>query len=62
MTGAGFGGCLIAIFNTKDKEEISSIIKNVNEKYYSKTGLNLDYYIVKISCGTCKLVGDKNVN
>lgn len=54
MTGAGFGGCAIAI--VKDKH-IKETIKNVKEKYLSKFGYNTDIYEVVPSEGPRKVKG-----
>ncbi|TLS38410.1 galactokinase [Pseudalkalibacillus caeni] len=48
MTGAGFGGCTISIVKN---EQIDSMIANVGEKYYKVTGLNADFYVVKVGDG-----------
>lgn len=47
MTGAGFGGCIIALVdeNVKTKE----IMKDIESYYFEKTGINLSYYDVKSS-------------
>ena len=52
MTGAGFGGCIVAIvpesFNKKDEEEI-------NIRYRKATQLETDIYVANPSDGTKKL-------
>ena len=52
MTGAGFGGCAIALVNQKFQEEI---IKNASEEYEQKTGIKGEFYITGISGGIKKL-------
>lgn len=49
MTGAGFGGCAIAIVK-KDKTE--EFITFVNENYKEKIGYSGDFYITNIGKGT----------
>lgn len=49
MTGAGFGGCLIALFEGNNHLLIDGILREVKEKYYDKTGIYLDYYYVESS-------------
>ncbi|WP_134113303.1 galactokinase [Hypnocyclicus thermotrophus] len=48
MTGAGFGGCIVAIVKN---DKIDDFIKNVGEKYFEKTGLKADFYIAEIGDG-----------
>ena len=45
MTGAGFGGCAIAL--VKD-ENLKDFIDNVGKIYREKTGLTADFYIASI--------------
>lgn len=52
MTGAGFGGCIIAIV---DKNYVESFEIEVKLKYKNKTGIIADFYQVKIVDGV-KLV------
>lgn len=48
MTGAGFGGCAIALVESENLEEFeSSVIKG----YHHITGLMPDFYVAKISDG-----------
>ena len=48
MTGAGFGGCAIAIV---EKEEVEHFIKNVGTEYEDKIGYAAEFYIAEISEG-----------
>lgn len=52
MTGAGFGGCTVAIVETS---KIDKFMKSVAEEYKMKTGLIVEFYIAKIGSGTCEL-------
>ncbi len=52
MTGAGFGGCAIALVERKAQEEI---IRRVRKKYREKTGIRGEFYICRISDGVQKL-------
>ncbi|MCJ7688377.1 MAG: galactokinase, partial [Clostridiaceae bacterium] len=49
MTGAGFGGCAIAIVK---KDKIDSFISKVNEKYIKKIGYEASFYSTGIGEGT----------
>jgi galactokinase len=48
MTGAGFGGCTVAIVKNANVE---SFIKNVGAEYKEKTGLTAEFYIANIGDG-----------
>jgi len=52
MTGAGFGGCAIALVPTEDLEES---LKNVKDIYVKEVGYNADFYPVKTHDGTSKI-------
>ena len=52
VTGAGFGGCAIALAK---EDEIGKIINNIGEKYKEKIGYAADFYIVKPSKGVHKI-------
>lgn len=52
MTGAGFGGCAIAIVK---KEEIDRFIKAVAEKYEAKIGYSAEFYAAEVSDGAKKI-------
>ena len=58
MTGAGFGGCLIALFKGNNHLEINEILNDINKKYLQITGINLDYYYAKSSDKTMRLEED----
>ncbi|MCB0805602.1 MAG: galactokinase [Bacteroidales bacterium] len=48
MTGAGFGGCVIALVRT---DAIETFKKVVGKKYAGETGLNPDFYMAKSGSG-----------
>ena len=52
MTGAGFGGCAIAIVS---KEDLDSFIKNVSKDYKKVIGYEASFYIASIGEGSQKL-------
>lgn len=52
MTGAGFGGCAIALV---EENAIESFVKNVGENYKKRTGLNAIFYVSEIGDGTKKI-------
>lgn len=52
MTGAGFGGCAIALFNTTNMAEIDKVMEEVKKIYFEKTNLNLSYYVARSSSRT----------
>lgn len=52
MTGAGFGGCCIALVK---KDKVEKFILYVGKKYTEKTSLKADFYFVKIVDGVKKL-------
>lgn len=45
MTGAGFGGCAIALVQDAD---VKHFIDNVGKIYHEKTGLQADFYIASV--------------
>ncbi len=53
MTGAGFGGCAIAIVHHTAIEELKN---KVSERYFSTTGLNCEIYETKIGDGVRQLI------
>ncbi|WP_045514982.1 galactokinase [Neobacillus niacini] len=48
MTGAGFGGCAIAVV---ENEEVESFIANVGAVYQGKIGYQADFYVASIGDG-----------
>lgn len=52
MTGAGFGGCSIAMVEKKNTEDF---IKNVGNKYKNIIGYEADFYIASIGDGAGEL-------
>ena len=52
MTGAGFGGCCIALVH---KESVDKFIAYVGKKYTEKTNLKADFYLAEIVEGVRKL-------
>lgn len=52
MTGAGFGGCAIALV---EKNNIEDFMDEVGTVYYKKTGHRADFYITGIDNGVRKL-------
>lgn len=52
MTGAGFGGCMIALVKEK---EAAAIIEKVSPEYMAITGLKADFYPVHVGNGAGRL-------
>ncbi|MDF2614714.1 MAG: galactokinase [Clostridia bacterium] len=52
MTGAGFGGCAIAIV---DNGKTDDFIKNVNQKYLKEIGYEASFYIASIGNGPTQI-------
>lgn len=52
MTGAGFGGCAIALTH---KDHIEELKLGLSNHYHNLTGLKADYYIAQISGGTTRV-------
>jgi galactokinase len=52
MTGAGFGGCAIALVEKKSQAEI---IKRVSKEYKERTAIEGEFYISRISDGVKKI-------
>ncbi len=52
MTGAGFGGCAVAIVKEKNVE---AYIKNVGDAYAKEIGYAADFYVVEIGDGPREL-------
>ena len=59
MTGAGFGGCIVAIFDTTNLDKIDKVMNKVNKVYSEVTKLNLSYYVVK-SSGRTGILNEDN--
>lgn len=53
MTGAGFGGCAIALVH---KNKISDFQQYVEKTYFEKTGLNAEFYESYAENGACRLL------
>ena len=51
MTGAGFGGCAIALLNTNDQDAVSEFCKKVSYQYKEKTNYEADVFQVELSNG-----------
>ncbi|WP_066174934.1 galactokinase [Bacillus marinisedimentorum] len=52
MTGAGFGGCAIAIV---EKNEVDNFVENVGESYKGSVGYEADFYVASIGDGAKEL-------
>ena len=52
MTGAGFGGCAIAIVKTTDIQDFED---QVGRKYFETTGLEADFYVSRLGEGVHQL-------
>ncbi len=52
MTGAGFGGCAIALVETT---YINDFIQNTGSEYLSTIGYEADFYIADIGGGPCRI-------
>lgn len=52
MTGAGFGGCAIALVSS---DSIDSFIKNVGQAYEKVVGYPAEFYLAEIGAGARKL-------
>ncbi|TYS45935.1 galactokinase [Bacillus infantis] len=53
MTGAGFGGCAIAIV---EKDKAASFIKEVGKKYMKRIGYAADFYAASVGDGTKEII------
>lgn len=58
MTGAGFGGCAIALFKGNNHLVIDNILDDLKSKYRQITGIELDYYYVESSDKTSLIDGE----
>jgi galactokinase len=52
MTGAGFGGCAIALVKADAAE---TMIEKVGPEYQERTGLAADFYLVRVGSGAREL-------
>jgi galactokinase len=52
MTGAGFGGCMVALV---DEDEIDNYINNVSADYQKSTGLTPEFYLPEIVGGARRI-------
>lgn len=53
MTGAGFGGCAIALVNDY---EVDKFIKEITRAYFDEFEINLSCFVVEIEGGVCEIV------
>ncbi len=51
MTGAGFGGCTVSIFNLQDDISHDSIIEEIGRKYAEATGITSDIFFSSAESG-----------
>ncbi len=52
MTGAGFGGCAIALVN---KDAVKEFIENTGKNYFERTGLQASFYFSTLGEGTTEV-------
>ena len=52
MTGAGFGGCAIALVH---KDHIETYEQNISIQYKALTGIEASFYVARISGGTARV-------
>jgi galactokinase len=55
MTGAGFGGCTVSIFNVKNVKHQKTIVENVSKEYAEKTGIMSDIFFSLAESGASVL-------
>jgi galactokinase len=55
MTGAGFGGCTIALVASTDSKVINKLMDDTNEIYHEKTGIYYKYYYCESSDKTGRM-------
>jgi galactokinase len=58
MTGAGFGGCAIAIVAN---EEVDNFIANVGATYADKVGYKADFYVASIGDGAKEIEMEESI-
>ncbi len=51
MTGAGFGGCTVSVFEIEDEGHERSIIENVAREYAEATGISSDIFFTAAESG-----------
>lgn len=52
MTGAGFGGCIVALVK---EDAVDKFIEEVGKNYQSKTGLKPEFYVANVGQGAGRL-------
>lgn len=52
VTGAGFGGCAIAIVNN---DQVDNFIKNVGDAYTEEIGYDADFYVAQVGDGAKRI-------
>jgi len=52
MTGAGFGGCIVALVK---EEAVDKFIEEVGKNYQSKTGLKPEFYVANVGQGAGRI-------
>jgi len=55
MTGAGFGGCIVALVK---EEAVESFIEEVGKNYQARTGLTPEFYVAGVGQGSHEVKGD----
>ena len=60
MTGAGFGGCAIAL--VKEEEIPAFKRENVHARYLEVVGYEPEFYVAHIGSGTTKITTDTSIS